>query len=91
MREITRRQAIGTMGTAAAVAAGLGRPVFADTAAASTGIDQALSEAVKSRRVPGVVALAANEKGTIYSGAFGVRSLGQSQAMTLDSVSGSPR
>jgi CubicO group peptidase (beta-lactamase class C family) len=32
------------------------------------------------------VALAANDKGTIYSGAFGVRSLGQSQAMTLDSV-----
>src|ERR1700721_1163162 len=26
------------------------------------------------------------DKGTIYSGAFGVRSLGQSQAMTLDSV-----
>jgi len=86
MIEITRRQAIGTMGTAAAFATGLGRSVFAETAAASAGIDQALTEAVKSGRVPGVVALAANDKGTIYSGAFGVRSLGQSQAMTLDSV-----
>jgi CubicO group peptidase (beta-lactamase class C family) len=32
------------------------------------------------------VALAANDKGTIYSGAFGLRSLGQPQAMTVDSV-----
>jgi CubicO group peptidase (beta-lactamase class C family) len=86
MIEITRRQAIGTMGTAAAFATGLARPVFAETAAGSAGIDQALTEAVKTGRVPGVVALAANDKGTIYSGAFGVRSLGQSQAMTLDSV-----
>ena len=86
MTRITRRQAIGTMGAAAAVAAGLERPVFAESAAASAGIDQALSEAVNSGRVPGVVALAANDKGTIYSGAFGMRSLAQSQPMTVDSV-----
>src|SRR5471030_412893 len=86
MIEITRRQAIGTIGTAAAFATGLGRPLFAESAAVSAGIHQALTEAVKSGRVPGVVALAANDKGTIYSGAFGVRSLGQSQAITLDSV-----
>jgi methyl acetate hydrolase len=82
---ITRRQAIETMGAAAAFAA-LVRPIFAETAAGAAGIDQALTEAVKSGRVPGVVALAANDKGTIYSGAFGVRSLAQSQAMTVDSV-----
>ena len=75
MIRITRRQAIGTMGVAAAFATGLGRPVFAETAAGAAGIDQTLAEAVKSGRVPGVVALAANDKGTIYSGAFGVRSL----------------
>jgi methyl acetate hydrolase len=86
MTEITRRQAIGTMGTAAAFAAGLTRPVFAETSAGAAGIDQALAEAAKSGRAAGVVALAANDKGTIYSGAFGVRSLGQSQAMTVDSV-----
>jgi len=32
------------------------------------------------------VALAANDKGTIYSGAFGKRSLAQAQPMTVDSV-----
>jgi methyl acetate hydrolase len=86
MIRITRRQAIETMGAAAAFAAGLARPVFAETAAGTAGIDQALTAAVKSGRVPGVVALAANDRGTIYSGAFGVRSLAQSQPMTLDSV-----
>src|ERR1700688_3604239 len=83
---ITRRQAIETMGAATAFAAGLARPVFAESAAGAAGIDQALTEAVKSGRVPGVVARAANDKGTIYSGAFGVRSLAQPQAMTVDSV-----
>ncbi len=86
MTGINRRQAIGTMGAAAAFATGLGRQVFAENAAGAAGIDQALTEAVKSGRVPGVVALAANDKGTIYSGAFGVRSLGQPQPMTVDSV-----
>ena len=86
MTGINRRQAIGTMGAAAAFATGLGRQVFAENAAGAAGIDQTLTEAVKSGRVPGVVALAANDKGTIYSGAFGVRSLAQPQAMTVDSV-----
>ena len=86
MIRITRRQAIETMGAAAAFAAGLARPVFAETAAGTAAIDQALTAAVKSGRVPGVVALAANDRGTIYSGAFGVRSLAQPQAMTVDSV-----
>jgi methyl acetate hydrolase len=84
MIRVTRRQAIGTLGTAAAL--GFLRPVFAGTAAGAAGIDEALAEAAKSGKVPGVVALAANDKGTIYSGAFGVRSLAQSQAMTVDSV-----
>jgi methyl acetate hydrolase len=83
---ITRRQAIGSMGAAAAFAAGLGRPVLAETTAGAASIDQALADAVKSGRVPGVVALAANDKGTIYAGAFGARSLAQTQAMTVDSV-----
>jgi methyl acetate hydrolase len=86
MTRLTRRRAIGTIGAAAVFAAGLKRPAFADAAAGAVGIDKALTEAVNSGRVPGVVALAANDKGTIYSGAFGVRSLTQSQAMTVDSV-----
>jgi methyl acetate hydrolase len=86
MTGITRRQAIETIGAATAFAAGLARPVFAETAAGAAGIDQALTEAVKSGKIPGIVALAANDKGTIYSGAFGVRNLAQPQPMTVDSV-----
>jgi len=74
------------MGAAAAFAAGLKRPTFANTAAGAAGIDKALAEAVNSGRVPGVVALAADDKGTIYSGAFGKRNLAQAQPMTVDSV-----
>ena len=77
MTEITRRQAIATMGTAAAFAVGFARPVFADATATKASIDAALAAAVKAGRVPGVVALAASDKGTIYSGAFGVRSIGR--------------
>jgi CubicO group peptidase (beta-lactamase class C family) len=74
------------MGAAAALAAGLKHPAFAQLAAGVGGIDKTLAEAVTSGRVPGVVALAANDKGTIYSGAFGKRSLANSQPMTVDSV-----
>ncbi len=87
MVQITRRQAIGTMGAAAALMAGFARPTFAAGATAAADIDQLLSDAVESERVPGVVALAANDKGPIYSGAFGARSLANPQnGMTLDSV-----
>jgi methyl acetate hydrolase len=86
MTRITRRQAIGTMGAAAAFAAGFARPVFADSAATKAGIDAVLAAAVKAGRVPGVVALATSDKDTIYSGAFGVRSIASPQPITLDSV-----
>ena len=86
MTRITRRQAIGTMGAAAAVAAGLVRPAFTRAATGAAGIDDALRRAAQSRRVPGVVALAANDQGPLYAGAFGVRNVAQSQEMTLDSV-----
>ena len=45
------------------------------TNSAHAAIDGALRSAVEAREVPGVVALAANEKGLIYEGAFGVRDL----------------
>jgi CubicO group peptidase (beta-lactamase class C family) len=73
------------MAAGAALAVGFAPHTIAGTAA-SADIDQALTEAVKSGRIPGIVALAADEKGPIYSGAFGVRSLAQSQPMTIDSV-----
>jgi methyl acetate hydrolase len=49
-------------------------------------IDHLLSNAARSVRVPGVVALAADRNGTFYQGAFGRRGLGDDSAMTLDTV-----
>ena len=52
----------------------------------SKAIDQHLSKAVASGAIPGVVALAADAKGIIYSGAFGQRGPTDSGAMALDTV-----
>src|SRR5205823_14731426 len=49
-------------------------------------IDAVLSHAVEAREVPGVVAMAATESGTLYEGAFGVRDLAHGPAMTRDTV-----
>jgi len=56
------------------------------TSAAHIQIDRVLREAVDAREVPGIVALAANDKGLIYEGAFGVRDLDAGAAMTLDTL-----
>jgi methyl acetate hydrolase len=49
-------------------------------------IDRLLNDAARSGRVPGVVALAGDARGTSYQGAFGRRSLADSTPMTLDTV-----
>src|SRR5215472_15161009 len=49
-------------------------------------IDTTLREATDSGKVPGVVAMAASVDGPIYDGAFGVRRLGGTEAMTRDTV-----
>jgi CubicO group peptidase (beta-lactamase class C family) len=49
-------------------------------------IDQVLRKAADAKEVPGVVAMAANGKETIYEGAFGKRDLSKDAAMTPDSV-----
>jgi CubicO group peptidase (beta-lactamase class C family) len=49
-------------------------------------IDAALSGATEAEEVPGVVAMAATESGTLYEGAFGLRDLAGGPAMTLDTV-----
>jgi methyl acetate hydrolase len=54
--------------------------------AVKTGADQVLEGAVIAREVAGVVALAADDKGVIYEGAFGKREVGSDQAMTPDTV-----
>ncbi|HEY1301303.1 MAG TPA: serine hydrolase domain-containing protein [Stellaceae bacterium] len=49
-------------------------------------IDAVLARAVDAGDVPGVVALAATDRGVLYEGAFGMRDLGGSAAMTLDTI-----
>lgn len=44
------------------------------------------SQAVAAKKIPGVVAVAATDKGVIYEGAFGQREIGKPAAMTLDTV-----
>jgi methyl acetate hydrolase len=49
-------------------------------------IDQHLRQAADAKEVPGVVAVAANDNGVIYEGAFGKRDLAKGTDMTVDSV-----
>lgn len=49
-------------------------------------VDQALRRATDAQQIPGVVAMAANDKEVVYQGAFGKRDLGKPDAMTVDSV-----
>jgi CubicO group peptidase (beta-lactamase class C family) len=59
---------------------------FASGSASLKQIDTALRDATRTRRVPGVVAMAATDGGIIYEGAFGSRFMGQSPAMSRDTV-----
>jgi CubicO group peptidase (beta-lactamase class C family) len=52
----------------------------------SQNLDTLFRDAVESERIPGVVAMAASDKETLYEGAFGRRELGKSAPMTLDTV-----
>jgi methyl acetate hydrolase len=54
-------------------------------AVASTA-DRALEQAVAAGDVAGVVAMAADDRGVIYQGAFGKREVGTDAAMTTDTV-----
>src|SRR6266446_9942682 len=49
-------------------------------------IDAVLRRGVEGQEVPGVVAMAANDRGVIYEGAFGLRDSAQGPAMTLDTI-----
>ena len=50
------------------------------------GIDAVLRRAVDTKEVPGVVAMAASDKGVFYEAAFGTRDLARGPAMTMDTV-----
>jgi len=49
-------------------------------------IDKLFIQAVESKVMPGIVAVAATDRGMVYEGAFGKRQLGQDAPMTLDTV-----
>lgn len=51
-----------------------------------TGVDAVLERAVDAGEVAGVVALAADEDGVVYEGAFGKREIAKEPDMTLDTV-----
>jgi CubicO group peptidase (beta-lactamase class C family) len=49
-------------------------------------VDTSFQKAVESKKMPGIVAMAATDKGVLYEGAFGRRELGKDAAMTPDTV-----
>ena len=50
------------------------------------GIDAVLRRAIDAKEVPGVVAMAASDKGVFYEAAFGTRDLARGPAMSMDTV-----
>src|SRR5579859_2910034 len=52
----------------------------------ASGVDQVFERAVSAGDVPGVIALAADDDGIRYAGAFGTRELGKNADMSLDTV-----
>src|SRR5258705_12861718 len=56
------------------------------TSAVKERIDRALRDAVEAREVPGIVALAASDRGVLYEGAFGIRDLDAGGAMTFGTL-----
>src|SRR6266403_2754026 len=49
-------------------------------------IDAVLRQAAEAKEVPGVVAIAATDKGIFYEGAFGTRDLANGPEMTPDTI-----
>src|SRR5215510_7424289 len=82
---LTRRSAMQA-GAGALLASGV--PLFwsREARADKARIDAVLNGAVTSGNVPGVVALAADDRGVLYEGAFGKRNLVTGAAMTPDTM-----
>jgi methyl acetate hydrolase len=91
---LSRRDVLkGTVALAAAASVGIATTTRwrraeaqGSTALPRARIDDVLRQAVDAKDVPGVVAMAATDKGLLYEGAFGMRVLDDSPAMTLDTV-----
>ncbi len=84
MIEFSRRGVL--LGAGAAAIAGTARRARADAGTDKVSFDRILQQVTDSGRVPGVVALAATDKGPVYQGAFGKRGPAGSPDMTVDSV-----
>jgi methyl acetate hydrolase len=86
----SRRDILTTAACLTAAASIGGSALAADASGrkltSSRQIDAALQHAVDTREVPGVVALAANDKGLVYEGVFGTRDLATGPAMTRDTL-----
>src|SRR5437660_4932093 len=86
-RDLLKGAAAITAATAVGIGGATTRRAHAQTPSASRArIDAVVKQAVDTREVPGVVAMAATDKGLFYEGAFGVRELAKGPDMTLDSV-----
>jgi methyl acetate hydrolase len=76
-------QATAALTAAASFGATIGRVAAVQPHAQ---IDAVLRRAAEAKEVPGVVAVAATDKGTFYEGAFGTRDLANGPEMTPDSI-----
>src|SRR5436305_8928970 len=76
-------QATAALTAAASFGAMVGRAAAAQPHAQ---VDAVLRRATEAREVPGVVAVAATDKGLLYEGAFGVRDLANGSEMTPDTI-----
>ncbi len=84
--EPTRRDVLKTAAALTATASVGISTANASTIPSTTAIDAALRQGVEAGDVPGVVAMAANDRGIIYEGVFGKRNLAGGPAMTRDTV-----
>src|ERR1700736_1117787 len=89
-RQRTRREFLKTTAafTATVSVGAIAGRAFAQggSAQSRSQIDAGLRRADEGKEVPGVVAVAANDKGLIYEGAFGTRDLAKGPDMTLDTI-----
>jgi CubicO group peptidase (beta-lactamase class C family) len=93
LRHQSRRDVLKTASAMVAVSSVAGiagrHALAADTRLAGGAvapIDQAIGQAVDAKLIPGTVAIGATDKGIVYEGAFGKRTIGEAQDMTTDTV-----
>jgi methyl acetate hydrolase len=91
-RQQNRREILKTaaaLGVAAAIGSQVGHAVAQpkpEPGPARAQIDAVLRQATQAAEIPGVVAMAATDKGVFYEGAFGKRDLARGPDMTLDTI-----